>query len=355
MVEWRPAGFYRTGAGTAAQAEDRTVQCTLCPFRCRLRDGEAGACKVRRRRGDTVETATLGTTVSHWDAVERKPFFHFRPGTRLLTLAPPGCSFRCDYCVNHRLSQYGRSAGEEGGEAGERDGGYRLVDPADVAGQAHAAGAGIGLSYSEPSLAAELTLRLAKEAAPLDVPIVWKSNGFLTPEAAEELIPALSAVNIDIKAADEDAHRRLTGAPLRPVLDTVRLMHDSGVWLEISTPLIPGTSATDDELARIAASIAAVDPGIPWHLLRFVPAYRLRDPAPTAPDRLARAVAIGRAAGLRHVYVERALGDAGRATYCPGCGTEVITRQIWGLAVNRLRANGGCPGCGTLIEGRWTA
>lgn len=337
MLKWGPASFFeRAGEGG--------IRCTLCPFRCVLRDGDAGVCKVRRRVGDAVLTATRQTSVVHADAVERKPFYHWRPGSTVLTLAPPGCSFRCDYCVNHRLSQVGR----------DEDAITRTVpvDPAAIVRQAADAGAGVCLSYTEPSLAPELTLDLAAHAAPLGVPVLWKTNGFVTPHALRELAPALAAVNVDLKAAGEEEHRRLTGAPLRPVLDTLRLLREAGVWTEVSTPLIPGVSAEPERLAAIAAFVASLGAGTPWHLLRFTPAHRMRDHAPTRPADLAAGVRAGRAAGLRYVYVERALDAPGRATHCPGCGGEVITRRVWGLTENRL-TDGACPDCGTTIEGSW--
>lgn len=341
------AGTWQSADGAFTRATADEVRCVLCPFRCRLRDGETGACKVRRRRGGSVQTLTLATTVKHRDAVERKPFYHFRPGSTVLTLAPPGCSFRCDYCVNHRLSQYGREP-----DAG-RGLPWETVDVPAVVREAAEASASLGLSYSEPSLAPELTLALAAEARPAGVPLLWKSNGFLTPEATDRLAPALSAVNIDIKAAEEEPHRRLTGAPLRPVLETLRRMHAQGVWVEATTPLIPGTSAEDAQLEGIAGFLASVDRDIPWHLMRFTPTHRMDTHAPTGPDRLDRARAIGRAAGLRHVYVERALGAEGRTTYCPGCGAAAVDRDIWALSALRLDGTGRCGECGTRIEGVW--
>ncbi|MGW5128907.1 AmmeMemoRadiSam system radical SAM enzyme [Streptomyces sp. NPDC004069] len=337
-MTWQPADFY-------VVTEEGDVTCTLCPLRCRLRDGEAGACQVRRRRGGAVETLTRSTTVTHWDQVERKPFYHFRPGTKVLTLAPPGCTFRCSYCVNHRLSQYGR------------DGGIELatesVDiPATVESAARE-GAAVGLSYSEPSLAAELTLELAERAGPLGVPVVWKSNGFLSVEAARRLAPALSAVNIDVKAVEEEPHRQLTGVSLAPVLDTVRRLYEAGVWVEVSTPLIPGTSADDGQLERIAGFLAALDRDIPWHLLRLTPTFKMADHLPTGPGRLAAARAIGHSAGLRYVYVERALGEKGRATHCSACGWPVVTRKVWGLDDSTGVEGGACRRCGTVVAGVW--
>ncbi|MFE4972057.1 AmmeMemoRadiSam system radical SAM enzyme [Kitasatospora sp. NPDC056651] len=336
-MEWRPAAFHKP-------IEHDLIQCHLCPLRCGLRDGEDGSCRVRRRRGGGLETAAYNTSAVHVQAVERKPLFHFRPGSEVVTIAPPGCTFRCDYCVNHRVSQYGRDA-----DAMVE---HTPVRPGEIVRDAALRGAAVGLSYTEPSLAAEVTLDLAAAAAPLGVPLVWKSNGFLTPEALDVLAPALAAVNIDLKAADDAAHRRLTGAPLAPVLETVRALHSAGVWVEVSTPLIPGASAEPGELRRIAEFVASVGPGIPWHVLRLSPAYRMRSVSPSSPQALAEAVRIGRAAGLRHVYVERALGDGGRATRCPGCEAEVVRRGLWRLEENRL-LDGRCPDCAMRLEGRW--
>lgn len=336
-MTWLPADFYA--------ASESGVRCTLCPLRCRLRDGESGACQVRRRRGNAIETLTRSTAVTHWDQVERKPFYHFRPGTRVLTLAPPGCTFRCSYCVNHRLSQYGRDGGTELAT--------EPVNVFEVVESAAREGAAVGLSYSEPSLAAELTLELAEQARPSGVPVIWKSNGFLSTEATRRLAPALSAVNIDVKAAEDEPHRRLTGASLTPVLDTVRRLCDAGVWVEVSTPLIPGTSADDGQLERIARFLVSLDRDIPWHLLRFTPTFRMADRLPTSPDRLADARAIGHAAGLRHVYVERALGAEGRTTYCPRCVRPLVTRKVWGLETAGGLKDGACGHCRVEVAGVW--
>lgn len=333
---WAPALLFDR-AGT-------TIHCTLCPHRCALADGQTGLCRVRRRNGDRLETATFGIAVNHVDPIERKPFYHLRPGTPTVTLAAPGCTFRCSYCVNFRLSQYGRPAGLPWSG--------RPVDVDAVARQAAELGAVVALSYTEPALAIELTLGLAAAGRPLGVDVVWKTNGFLTPEAVTTVAPALAAVNVDMKAADEDRHRRLTGAALAPILDTLTELRARGVWVEICTPLIPGVSEEPSDLARIAATLAGIDPAMPWHLLRFTPTFRMTAHRPTAPQRLAEGVEIGRAAGLRHVYVERALGATGRTTFCPGCGSAVVTRGVWSTEDNRLR-HGACPACGTPVDGRW--
>jgi pyruvate formate lyase activating enzyme len=335
-MEWTTATLY--------ELDGTRLKCSLCPIQCRLADGQVGACKVRRRAGDRLETRTFATTVQHYDAIERKPLYHFMPGTSAITLAAPGCTFRCTYCVNHRISQFGRDD-DVPWQA-------EAVDPGEIVALAASRGASIALSYSEPSLAIELTLALAALGRERGVGVIWKTNGFLTEAALALAGPALAAVNIDIKAADDVKHRELTGEPLGPVLASLRSLYDQGVWVEVSTPLIPGVSADPSDLARIAAEIASVDCGIPWHLLRFTPAYRRAGDLPTLPDALAAGVEIGRAAGLRYVYVERALGAAGRATCCPACGDTVIERDVWALREMRLR-DGACGRCGTQIKGRW--
>jgi pyruvate formate lyase activating enzyme len=328
----------------SAPGPDGRVRCELCPFRCLLADGRAGICAVRRNNGGQLETATMSVAAAHVDAVERKPLYHFRPGSRVLTVAAPGCTFRCDYCVNHRLSQFGRDVTAPWtGEPAE---------PEALVARAAAEGAAIGLSYSEPGLAPELTLELARLAGPHGIPVLWKSNGFLTAEAIDLVAPVLGAVNIDVKAAADDDHRRLTGAPLGPVLDAVAQFHAAGVWVEVSTPLIPGTADTIGALSAIARRIAAVSQDLPWHLIRFTPDYRMAGAAPTSPALLAAAVEAGRSAGLRFVYVERALGPAGRRTDCPRCCAPLIKRDVWSLHENLL-VEGDCPACGLALPGIW--
>jgi pyruvate formate lyase activating enzyme len=330
---WRPAMFGEpAGAGR--------VRCTLCPFRCVLGDGQTGVCAVRRNQAGTLETATYATAVAHLTAIERKPLYHVRPGAPVLTVAGPGCSFRCEYCINYRLSQFGRE--KDAPWTGEP------ARPEDLAARAAAAGALLGMSYSEPGLAPELALALAEQG----IPLVWKSNGYLTPGAIEAVAPALLAVNIDLKAADEAAHRHLTGASLAPIWHAIEQFRQAGVWVEVSTPLIPGVSAEPGALRAIASRLASLDRNIPWHLLRFTPDFRMADSVPTTPAALAQGREIGHESGLRFVYVERALGPVARNTSCSACGAQLVTRGIWQMMQNDI-VEGRCPRCGLPIPGRW--
>ena len=335
-AEWQPAQF-------GVRSADR-IRCELCPHLCELAAGQTGVCHLRRNRADILETAVVGTAVRHYGPIERKPLYHFRPGLDILTLAAPGCTFACAYCQNYRLSQFGREPAAF----------WRLetFDIDETVAAAHARGAGIAFSYSEPALAAELTIELAARAQPLGVPLVWKTNGFLTARAVDRLGPCLAAVNIDIKASDERRHRALTGASLAPIWETLERFRGLGVWVEVSTPLIPRISHTDEALSAIASRISHISPDIPWHILRFNPEFRMPNYLPSSTAALEKARTIGLDMGLRHVYVERALGATGRSTSCPTCGEVVIIRDIWAVSDMRLQ-EGRCAACGSSIAGVW--
>ncbi|MCP4696645.1 MAG: AmmeMemoRadiSam system radical SAM enzyme [Gammaproteobacteria bacterium] len=334
-MNWQVSKFF--------QASEDEVVCSLCPHSCTFkRDGDAGKCHVRRRKNMHLETASFATAVQHLDPIERKPLYHYKPAGKVLTLASPGCTFRCLYCQNYRLSQFGRSQ-----EAIWR---AEPVNISKIISFAAAHQAAIGFSYAEPSLNAELTLALAEAARPNGIDIIWKTNGFLTPGAAEELAPCLAAVNIDLKSLDAKQHRMLTGAPLAPILETIAIFYEAGVWLEFSTPLIPEFNAA--ALRRIAAFICSIDPNIPWHLGRFNPDFKLRNLPPTSVEMLAKGRYTAFEAGLKYVYVERALGPEGRTTYCQSCSRPLIIRKLWGLEENFL-IDGACPACKTPLTGRW--
>lgn len=336
-LDWR--------AGDFARPQGEGVLCTLCPHACALGDGEVGFCKVRRNYRGRLQTATFSTAAQHLTAIERKPLYHYRPGRKVLTLGPPGCSFACRYCQNYRLSQVGRSSAS-----------HPMPRPVDVDAAVQQAAhhdAALGLSYAEPSLAPELTVALARAGQRLGVEVIWKTNGFLQPEAARSLAGHLAAANVDLKSVDGPRHRALTGADPGPVLETIEIFRQAGVWVEVSTPLIPEVNNDTASLRAIAQRIAAIDRHIPWHLVRFHPDYKMHRSTPTTNDRLAAGQRVGKEEGLAYVYVERAFGDVGRATHCPGCEELLVRRDIWRLAECRLEG-GRCPRCSVDIAGRWS-
>ena len=330
---WRAAQF----AGTT----DDGIECRLCPHACRLAPGERGRCRARRHLHGRLETATWSVTVRHRHPIERKPLYHVLPGAQTLSLAAPGCTFECRFCINHRLSQ--------------SSGVGKPADPSEILERARQMGvAVIAFSFSEPTLAAELTLALAPGARALGLGMVWNTNGFITSHALEQIAPVLLAVNVDLKVGNEATHQALTGAPLRPVLDAMAAFHRAGTWVEVSTPLIPRVNTSRRALIRLAELIARVDVNVPWHLVRFYPSYRLIDRPPTPPQGLELARSIAREVGLRHVYVARGLGAAGRHTHCPGCGALSIERGL-NDRVEVCLHDGCCSQCGQSIPGRWEA
>ena len=335
---WQAAEFWR-------QEPDGRLLCTLCPFGCRFLAEGVGRCRVRRRSGDRLETSTMAVRLQHRQPIERKPFYHVHPGAMTLTLAAPGCTMRCDYCQNAGYAH-----------AGPDD---PLLPPvadislAEIAAAALHEPLVLALSFTEPTLAAEATLALHHQTAGR-VPIVWKTNGFITREAIARLAPALTAVNIDLKAADPDTHLRLTGAPLPPIVAAMRGFAAAGVWVEIASTIIPGVNDSDAALSAMAILVAGLGAQTPWHLRRFHPDHLRQASVPTPAATLRRGVDIARAAGLHHVYVERALGAAGRLTQCPACGDTLIVRGVAALEQNRI-ADGSCVGCGSVIAGRWSA
>jgi len=248
----------------------------------------------------------------------------------------------CRYCQNYRLSQAGKPTGLPWRAA--------PLEAEDLATRARIHNAAVGFSYSEASLASELTIDVARLGKAHGIDVVWKTNGFLTQHAVETVAPYLSAVNIDIKAADENRHRRLTGAALAPILETFRYLASSRVWVEVSTPMIPDVNADAESVRRIANWIAEISVDIPWHLVRFNPDFGMMQARPTLPSELDAAVEIAKDAGLNYVYVERSMG--GRDTTCPNCHAPVVQRDIWRTTSNVL-INGGCPACGTAIAGKW--
>ncbi|OAD18753.1 pyruvate-formate lyase-activating enzyme [Candidatus Thiomargarita nelsonii] len=336
-MQWKKAAFY--------QRKGIALLCTLCPHACALTDdGEIGFCQVRRRNGKHIETATFASAVHYLDPIERKPFYHYKPGSKVLTLAAPGCNFRCLYCQNYRLSQFGRTP-----QALWR---AEPVDPDSIVSTARKHNAAIGISYTEPSLAAELTLALAEAGQKKGIELIWKTNGFLSSYAIECLAPYLAAVNIDLKSVDNNKHYALTGAPVKPILESIAAFFEAGVWVEVSTPIIPKINANSVSLRKIAQAIYSVSKDIPWHLIRFTPAFKLQRLPPTPLDVLEKARHIACDVGLQYVYVERALGTKERNTFCPQCHYKLISREIWGMRHNALN-HGKCPRCGLIIQGRW--
>jgi pyruvate formate lyase activating enzyme len=329
------------------------VQCTACEHWCAIAPGDAGKCGVRRNLHGTLELVVYGCAMAaHVDPIEKKPLYHFLPGSEILSIGTVGCNLTCAWCQNWQISQ------------------WKQFDPAtDFIGEEWPPEAlvatacrdsipSIAFTYNEPAIYFEYALDTAQLAACQGIHCVFVSSGFETLGALDRLAPYLSAVNIDLKAFSPDTYRRYCGARLEPVLRNIRhLVRETGVWTEVTTLVIPGINDGDEEIEAIACFLAGVSPDIPWHVSGFVPHYQLRDRPSTPAETLRRAWEIGRAAGLHHVYTGNIWGnrllEGCSNTCCPHCGTILIERTGYHIRQRWLEP-GQCHTCGAILSGRWT-
>ncbi len=320
------------------------VLCNLCAHRCKVSDGKAGICGVRENRGGVLYTLVFGLVVAgHVDPIEKKPLFNFLPGSDSMSIAAPGCNFHCAFCQNWSISQVGK--GQSLRAMGE------TVSPEKVVALArrHRCKT-ISYTYTEPTIFFEYALETAKLASSEGIRNIFVTNGYMTAEALDAIHPLLHAANVDLKAFKDKTYRRLIGATLQPVLDSIVKMKSQGVWLEVTTLVIPTVNDSDAELRDIAEFIVSVGPEVPWHISRFHPDHKLTDLAATPAGSLLRAMEIGRESGLRYVYIGNVPGHSGESTFCYSCGKLVIKRLGFQVVENRLE-DGRCPHCGSPIDG----
>jgi pyruvate formate lyase activating enzyme len=329
--------------GPAAGSAGRRIRCLTCERRCEIAPGGLGWCNTRRNQDGELVTLIYGAVSSlSANAIEKKPLYHFHPGTRALTCGSFSCNFACPWCQNHSLSKV---------RPGEDRGVY--VSPQAFIARALAQSCqGTSVSLNEPTLSLEWSLDLFRLARAKGLYNTYVSNGYMTPQALDLLVEAgLDAMNVDLKG-DARAVRRYCGAEVEPVWRTCRRAQARGVWLEITTLVIPGVNDQDATVRGIAQRIVAeLGPDLPWHVSRYYPAYRF-DAPPTPLRTLERAAQAGRAAGLRFVYLGNVAGHRGEDTYCPGCGARLIHRRGLRLVRQRLET-GRCPDCGHAVPGVW--
>jgi pyruvate formate lyase activating enzyme len=321
------------------------VQCSLCSHRCLIPPGHRGICAVRENRNGVLYSLVYDKLIArNIDPIEKKPLFHFLPGSQSFSIATPGCNFRCKHCQNADISQLPR----------DHDGlimGEAMAPELIVAAAQRSRCASISYTYTEPTIFFELAYDTAKLASAAGIRNVFVTNGYITPEALREIRPYLHAANIDLKGFTDDFYRTICGARLQPVLDSIRLYHEIGIWIEVTTLVIPDHNDGENELRGIAEFIRSVDRDIPWHVSRFHPTYKLTDKPRTPVKTLTRAREIGLEAGLRHVYEGNVPGE-GEDTVCGKCGKTVLKRFGFTVEQNNVRA-GVCRFCGAAIAGVW--
>ena len=329
--------------------EDTLVQCVLCAHRCRIPQGRRGICEVRENREGILYSLVYGRVIAQAvDPIEKKPLFHFHPGSRSYSIATVGCNFRCTFCQNADISQAVR------GDRGIM--GRDTTAEQVVAAAQEAACTSIANTYTEPTMFFEFSYEIGRLAHERGIANVYVSNGYMTPEMLDLMAPAdgqniLDAANIDLKAFTDAFYREQCGARLQPVLDALKLLKARGVWLEVTTLIIPGLNDSDTELGEIATFIAQeLSPDTPWHVSRFHPTFRLTDRPSTPVNTVLRAREIGLEAGLHYVYAGNVPGQGGEDTLCPTCGAVAIQRTGFRERHDGM-SDGVCRSCGGTIAG----
>lgn len=328
---------------------DGRIECELCPRRCRLGQDQRGFCFVRRRDGDRLVLDTWGrSTGFHVDPVEKKPLHHFLPGASVLSFGTPGCNLACRGCQNWTLSR-SRSV----------DAASVRAEPAGIAASARELGCeAVAFTYNDPVVWAEYAIDTAAACRAAGLKTIAVTAGYVEPAPRAELCAVLDAANVDLKCFTDTGYREYALCPpggLAAVLDTLRwIRHRSGVWLEITTLVVPGFNDAEPELRALARWIAGeLGPEVPLHLSAFHPDFRLRHTPPTPLATLRRARAVATEEGLRHVYLGNVAGAEGQATHCAGCGELLIARSGYRLDSWRLQSDGSCPACGRRLAGHF--
>jgi pyruvate formate lyase activating enzyme len=327
--------------------DGKKVHCDLCHHRCRISDSRFGVCGVRQNRNGTLYTHAYGRIVAaNVDPIEKKPLYHFLLGSTSFSIAAAGCNFRCGFCQNWQISQPT--------DPGNTDPPGRELTPADIVRQASAHGCrSISYTYTEPTIFFEYAYETARLASEAGIFNVFVTNGYMTPNALDTVGPYLDACNVDLKSFREDFYQKICHGRLQPVLDSIRHLKSLGVWLEITTLIVPDGNDSAQELGETAQFIAETDADIPWYISRFHPDYQFADTEPTPLTTLDGAYALAKAEGLRYVYPGNIAGKS-IDSQCPHCLQTIIQRQGY-YTTSGLTAQGQCPQCGAQVAGVWSA
>ncbi len=323
--------------------DGQTVQCYLCRHGCTIKPDRRGICAVRENRDGTLYTLVYGKIISTAvDPIEKKPLFHMQPGSRSFSIATVGCNFRCLFCQNSEISQLPREQGRIFG---------KNFQPSDIVNMARRTGCNsISYTYTEPTISFEFNLETANLAHAEGLRNVFVTNGYMSREAVQKISPYLDAANVDLKAFTDEFYTKQCGAHLQGVLESLRLMKEMGIWIEVTTLLIPGLNDSPQEAEQIARFILELGSEVPWHISRFHPMYLLMDRPSTPLHTIQQARDIGLKAGLHYVYTGNVPGDEGEHTFCHACGNLLVERFGFSIRNNQIR-DGQCPQCGTSVAG----
>jgi pyruvate formate lyase activating enzyme len=324
------------------KTDNRRVQCNLCSHRCIIDEQGIGKCCVRKNIGGTLYSLVYGKIVAeNSDPIEKKPLFHFLPGSYSMSIATMGCNLKCFFCQNFSISQAPCDHNIIEGKD---------ITPEDIVNLAVANGdKSISYTYTEPTIFFEYAYDAAKLAGAKGLKNVFVTNGFMSRKCLLMIEPYLDAANVDLKSFSDVTYKNKIGGRLKPVLNNIIFMKELGIWIEVTTLIIPGINDSENELKQIAGFLASVDKGIPWHVSAYYPQYRSKIP-PTGIGQIEMAIEIGRSEGLKYVYGGNVPGSGYENTYCPKCGDLLIERTGFSISSSKMK-KGHCAKCGQKIEG----
>ncbi|MEW6350786.1 MAG: AmmeMemoRadiSam system radical SAM enzyme [Thermodesulfobacteriota bacterium] len=324
--------------------ENAAVKCRLCRHECKIEEGKRGICGVRENQGGRLYSLVYDKVVSsNVDPIEKKPLFHVAPGSRSFSIATVGCNFRCSFCQNFEISQMPHDKGTIAGEH---------ITPKQIVSWASGAGCrSIAYTYTEPTIFYELARETMEEAHAAGMLNVFVTNGYMSRAMLDDSKGLLDAANVDLKAFRDSFYTRYCKGRLEGVKDTLRYMKQLGIWVEVTTLLIPGLNDDPAEVRELAQFLHDdLGPETPWHISRFYPRYKVNDIPPTNVGALREVRQVGLGVGLKYVYSGNVPGDPGEKTLCPGCAAVLIDRVGYSIRKYRLD-KGQCPDCGQRVEG----
>jgi pyruvate formate lyase activating enzyme len=327
------------------KGKDTQLQCNLCGHRCSILEGKYGLCGVRQNLGGALFTHVYGEIIAaHVDPIEKKPLYHYLPGSESFSIASPGCNFRCGFCQNWEISQLRASDGV----ACDRN----YHPPREIIRAASAQEcASISYTYTEPTMMFEYCLDVARLAKEQGIYNIFVTNGYMTKEAIDMIGPYLDAANIDLKFFNDVSYKKICAGSLKPVQEAIEYMRRKNIWVEVTTLLIPGQNDSEKELKQLAKYLAHVDKNMPWHISKFFPNYKYMEIDATADDSLRKAFDYGKQAGIRYVYVGNVYGW-GTDTLCHACNKLLIQRRGFTVESCHVR-QGKCEYCQAEIPGFW--
>ena len=355
MATMAPAATVRerlaalTAKGSLAREEGEKIRCLACGHRCLLGEGMEGVCRVRFVRDGELRVPWGYVAALAADPIEKKPFFHVRPGATALSFGMLGCDFKCQFCQNWEISQTVR---DPQADAWARE---RAATPEGIVAAALAEGAAMVTStYNEPLITVEWAGAVFARAHEAGLLTSFVSNGNATPEVLDFLRPVVDAYKVDLKGMSEDGYRRV-GGRLGVVLEALSGLVQRGYWVEVVTLVVPGHNDSDAELRDAARFLRSLSPDLPWHVTAFHPGYRMADTPPTPVRTLLRAADLGREEGLHYVYTGNLPGQvgSGETTFCPACREVLVERRGFRVLQCRIDADGACPACHAPVPGLW--